>query len=350
MDTTQAARPRPGRGARRGHDSMHKTQHPHRHTPAPALAAGLLFLAALALAPTVPAQSAHAEPAAPAIPARTSPIVTTPASTAAPTSKSASTATTSDNPLSPVRIQPSISIIIDDVGYNLPEGEQAVSLPGPVTLAFLPHTPYAARLARMAHHQGKQVMLHLPMAAEHHQALGPGGLTMAMNKVDFLRTLRADLASIPYVAGVNNHMGSLLTQHRARMRWLMHDLMYQGGGLFFVDSRTSSETVAQHVAIDNGIANTRRDVFLDNVQEPAAIRRQFIALIAHARRHGTALGIGHPHPTTLRTLALLLPQLEAAGVRLVPVSELIRLQQQRRLRLWQASSSRSLLAAKNSKP
>ncbi len=342
---------------------MHKPLPPHRHAPAPVLAAGLLFLAVSALAPAVPAQSAHAEPVAaaalqsPAIPsaAATAPVPA-PASTPAPATKPdattapATAGTTSTSPLSPVRIQPAISIIIDDVGYNLPEGEQAVGLPGPVTVALLPHTPYAARLARMAHHQGKQVMLHLPMAAEHHQALGPGGLTMAMDKVEFLRTLRADLASIPYVAGVNNHMGSLLTQHRARMRWLMHDLMYQGGGLFFVDSRTSSETVAQHVAIDNGIANTRRDVFLDNVQEPEAIRRQFIALIAHARRHGTALGIGHPHPTTLHTLALLLPQLEAAGVRLVPVSELIRLQQQRRLRLWQASSSRSLLAAKNSKP
>lgn len=253
-------------------------------------------------------------------------------------------------PLSPAFQRPAISLIIDDVGYNLQEGMQAVDLPGPVTIAFLPHTPYAVQLACRAHRLGKQVMLHLPMAAEHPHPLGPGGLTLAMNKIAFLRTVRADLAAIPYVAGVNNHMGSLLTQYPRQMRWLMHELMYRGGRLFFVDSRTSSKTVAQHVAMDNGIDNTRRNVFLDNVLQPKAIRRQFLALILYARRHGTALGIGHPHPATLQTLALLLPRLAAAGIRLVPVSELIRLQHQRRIRLWQASLSHSLQTAKNSQP
>lgn len=241
--------------------------------------------------------------------------------------------------LSTVRAStPAVSIVIDDIGYDWPEGRAAVDLPGAVTCAFLPHTPFAARLARLAHAQSKQVILHLPMEAIDNQALGPGGLTVTMGKPQFLRTVRSDLASIPFVSGVNNHMGSLLTQQPRQMRWLMQDLLYHGG-LFFLDSRTTAQTVAQETAMNDGLANIRRDVFLDNIQQPAAVRRQFEELVRLARRHGTALAIGHPHPVTLAVLRQLLPTLQAQGIRLVPVSELIRLKQQRRIRVWQASLS-----------
>jgi len=235
-------------------------------------------------------------------------------------------------------LTPAVSIVIDDIGYDWPEGRAAVDLPGAVSCAFLPHTPYAARLARRAHGQGKQVIVHLPMESIDERPLGPGGLTVAMDKPQFLRILRGDIAAIPYARGVNNHMGSLLTQQPRQMRWLMHDLMYHGG-LFFLDSRTTARTVAQKAAMNNGLANTRRNVFLDNVQTPQAVRRQFEQLIALARRHGAALGIGHPHPVTLAVLRDMLPTLQRRGIRLVPVSKLIRLKQERRIRLWQASLS-----------
>ena len=234
---------------------------------------------------------------------------------------------------------PAISVIIDDLGNSLGEGERAVELPGPVTCAFLPYTPYSARLAQRAHEGGKQVMLHLPMESLDDRMLGPGGLTLDMRKAEFLRTLRSDLEAIPYVSGVNNHMGSMLTADPARMRWLMQDLLYRGN-LFFVDSRTNKNTVAQFEAMDNGIANPRRDVFLDNVQQPEAVRRQFELLLAMARRNGTAIGIGHPHPVTLQVLEQMLPTLAAAGVRLVPVSQLIALQHEHRTRVWQAALTR----------
>jgi len=235
-------------------------------------------------------------------------------------------------------LTPAISIVIDDIGNDWPEGRAAVDLPGPVTCAFLPHTPYAARLARRAHARAKQVMLHLPMESIDDRPLGPGGLTVTMGKPQFLRTLRADIDSIPYVSGVNNHMGSLLTQQPTQMRWLMHDLLYHGR-LFFLDSRTTAQTVAQRAAMNNGLATTRRNVFLDNVQQPQAVRRRVEQLIELARRHGTALGIGHPHPVTLAVLAEMLPTLEQRGIRLVPVSKLIQLKHERRIRLWQASLS-----------
>jgi len=223
--------------------------------------------------------------------------------------------------------QPRIAIIIDDIGDNLHYGLHAVRLPGAVTCAFLPHTPYARQLAVSAHKRNKEVMLHLPMESEDGRAPGPGALTLNMTQAEFTRTFQADLASIPYVSGVNNHMGSLITRHPGHMAWLM-EAINRHGGLFFVDSRTTEATVAQRVAQESGVPNLRRNVFLDNDQRPEAIARQFSHLLALARRRGSAVAIGHPHPATLRFLQQRLPQLRDEGIQLVSVSQLIRLKQQ----------------------
>ncbi|HKJ75984.1 MAG TPA: divergent polysaccharide deacetylase family protein, partial [Gammaproteobacteria bacterium] len=104
---------------------------------------------------------------------------------------------------------PAVAIIIDDLGDRLDAGERALALPGPLTYSFLPHTPYSARLARRAHALGKEVMLHLPMEAVAGNRLGPGAVTLHMNQAQLLRTVRSDLAAVPHVRGINNHMGSL---------------------------------------------------------------------------------------------------------------------------------------------
>jgi polysaccharide deacetylase 2 family uncharacterized protein YibQ len=231
-------------------------------------------------------------------------------------------------PLPPqFRPKPHIALIIDDIGDNLRLGLRAVRLPGNVTCAFLPHTTYARQLAVSAHRRDKEVMLHLPMQSEEGNALGPGGLTLNMTHAEFSRTIESDLKAIPYVSGINNHMGSLITQHPGDMLWLMQEIN-QHGHLFFVDSRTTEFTVAQQVAQESGVPNLRRDVFLDNDQHPAAIAAQFAHLIALAKHHGSAVAIGHPHPATLRFLEKRLPHLREQGVELVSVSELIKFKQQ----------------------
>ena len=223
-------------------------------------------------------------------------------------------------------IRPSIALIIDDIGDNLSRGLRAVSLPGAVTCAFLPHTTYARQLAVAAHGQNKEVMLHLPMESEDGQAPGPGALTLDMTRTEFSRTFRSDLSAIPYAAGLNNHMGSLMTQRPEHMRWLMQEIKRRGD-LFFVDSRTTDATVAQRVAQENSVPNLRRDVFLDDDQHPEAIARQFSRLLALAKRRGSAVAIGHPYPTTLRFLEEQLPRLSDAGIQLVAVSHLLSLKQ-----------------------
>ena len=240
-----------------------------------------------------------------------------------------------------------VAIIIDDLGNSLELGRQAVELPGELTYSILPQLPYSADIAVHANDQGKEVMLHLPMQAGDGRTLGPGGLYKTMSREDFTRELRVNLETVPHVVGVNNHMGSMLTQYAEPMRWLMQDLRCLGD-LYFVDSRTDVRTVARELARESGIANAQRDVFLDNDPDPEAVRAQLQRLIDKAKRRGSAIAIGHPYPQTLAVLAEQLPQLAEQGIELVPVSDLV--EQRRNTQSWHACSSPLQTAAKNLKP
>ena len=226
-----------------------------------------------------------------------------------------------------------IALIIDDLGNQEAAGEQALALPGAVTYSFLPQTPFARRQASMAHSLQKEVMLHLPMESDQGNPLGAGALTLDMSQAKVLETLQRDLDSVPFVSGINNHMGSLLTRDPTAMRWLMTGLRERE--LFFIDSRTTDGTVAERVARANLIATSRRHVFLDNVQDAASVKARLMELIETARRQGEAIGIAHPYPETLAVLAEELPKLKAEGIELVPASALT----YPRSELWHASSS-----------
>jgi len=227
---------------------------------------------------------------------------------------------------------PAISIIIDDLGYRRLDGLRALELPGPVAYAFLPHTPYASRLAGIAFQLDKEVLLHVPMESELDKALGPGALLNNMPRLEMRAVLDAGLAAVPHVSGINNHMGSALTQQPQAMGWVM-EWMSNNGGLYFVDSLTTSKSVALRSANDAGLQATGRDVFLDDSADPRKIRMQFSRLIALALENGTGLAIGHPYPETLSVLRRVLLKPSYYGVQLVSVKELIAKRQKASQRL-----------------
>lgn len=229
---------------------------------------------------------------------------------------------------------PAISIIIDDLGNDDQAGQRVIKLPGLLTCAFLPHTPHAQGLAELAFHSGKEILLHQPMEAMLHNALGPGGLTMDLSHRQFIEVLNSNMASIPHIAGINNHMGSLLTQHPAYMQWLMHYIS-QYDELFFVDSYTTAATVVAQIATENWIPNMRRDIFLDNDRNPSSIEQQFDRLLSIAAKNGRALAIGHPYPETLTVLEKRLPKLRQSGYRLISVSQLLN-EHVKRFKAWRA--------------
>ncbi|AOY90382.1 hypothetical protein BKP64_18725 [Marinobacter salinus] len=217
-------------------------------------------------------------------------------------------------------LPPTIAIIIDDMGHNLEEGERLARMDQPLTLAFLPYRRHTVPLAQMAWRQHKEIMLHAPMANTRNFGLGPGGLTPDMDEQSMVTTLRRALQSIPHVQGVNNHMGSLLTQQLQPMDWVMKELNRYP--VYFVDSRTIASSIASDVATAYKIPNLKRDVFLDHQQTEEYVDKQFKLLIQRAKENGSAVAIGHPHKVTVDYLEKHLPLLDQQGVAIATISGL----------------------------
>jgi len=215
------------------------------------------------------------------------------------------------------------SIIIDDIGNNFEYGQEIIKLPAALTIAILPKTTYAKELARLARRNHKEVMLHLPMQSVEHHNRSPGTLDLHMTKTEFTKQLRLNLNSVPYIRGVNNHMGSLLTRHPGHMNWLMDELSQQND-LYFIDSRTTNKTIAKKIATEFNIPNLERDFFLDPDNEENTIRQQFNRFINKINQRGYALAIAHPYPKTIKFLQDHLTELHQQGITLLPVSQLIK--------------------------
>lgn len=216
------------------------------------------------------------------------------------------------------QMPPTIAIIIDDMGHNLIEGDRLIAMDQPMTLAFLPFRRHTTSLAEKAHRHQKEIMLHAPMANTRLLELGPGGLSPDMGQPEMAMTLRRALRSIPHVQGVNNHMGSLLTQQFRAMDWVMAELTHYP--VYFVDSRTIASSVAGDVAAAYRIPTLTRDVFLDHEQTEEYVDRQFQLLIKRAKENGSAVGIGHPHKVTVDYLEKRLPELDEEGIAIATVS------------------------------
>lgn len=216
-------------------------------------------------------------------------------------------------------VSPKLVVIIDDLGHNLQRGKRALELPGNLTYAVIPYTNFGKELAQAAHEAGKEVMLHAPMSTIDNDPLGDGGLTPQLSRKEFHTEVVNALAEVPHAQGINNHMGSDLTQRRQQMAWLMQELRWQD--LYFVDSRTSEKSVAAKVAEEFSVPNLARHIFLDNELDEASMRKRFAEAIRAAERHGTAVVIGHPHPETTRYLRKVLPMLGDLGVQLQSVSQ-----------------------------
>jgi polysaccharide deacetylase 2 family uncharacterized protein YibQ len=216
---------------------------------------------------------------------------------------------------------PLIGIIIDDMGNHARLDDAVVNLPGAVTCSVIPYTFDSILIANKAHAANKEIIAHIPMQALEGQSLGRGGLTTALSQQQFAATLMNDIAAVPYAEGLNNHMGSLLTQQPKQMDWLMQTI--QPTGLFYIDSRTTPKTVAEKIANNDNVQVLRRDVFLDDDPTPAAVAAQFARLLIIAREQGLAVAIGHPYPVTINYLQQELPLLSQQGVELVPLSQLV---------------------------
>jgi len=228
-----------------------------------------------------------------------------------------------DAPELPLPKKPRVAIIIDDVGYDRLLADKFIGLNAALTLSILPYSPHQKTIARSAHAQGAEIMLHLPMEPLEYPEInpGPGALLTSMSPDELLRALDENLMAVPHVKGVNNHMGSKLTAYSEQIYQVFSVLKRRG--LFFVDSRTTEASVCLPSARLLQLPFAQRDVFLDNVQEPAAIRKQIRELVRLARSRGQAVGIGHAHATMYNVFKEMLPELRQQ-IEFVPASRLVR--------------------------
>jgi len=196
-----------------------------------------------------------------------------------------------------------ISLILDDVGYDVPALRRILRLHVPVAISVIPDAPYARQSAIIAHRADQMVMLHLPMQPESEKYahnMSSAFLHADMDQAELRSTFISDLALVPYVQGVNNHMGSALTQMEQPMRWVMQVCMEQG--LFFVDSKTSASSVAGRIASEMGLERANRRFFLDHDLDPNALKIAWEKARVCARKGHRCIIIGHPHPETVAFL------------------------------------------------
>jgi polysaccharide deacetylase 2 family uncharacterized protein YibQ len=227
-----------------------------------------------------------------------------------------------DHQKSPRTELPRIAIIIDDLGYEPHSIDAFLKMDLPFAFSVLPRAPYTQPIAIKAGNKGHELILHLPMEPTDFPNVnpGPGALLTKMSKRKIRTTLNRHLDEIPGIRGVNNHMGSFFTAKKDKMAIVMRELKKRN--LFYIDSRTTTETVAHELAETYGVPVASRSVFLDNDLSQKMMRFQMERLLGIARHSGAAIGIGHPYKETINLLKDYLGKLRTR-VRVVPVSELI---------------------------
>jgi len=220
-------------------------------------------------------------------------------------------------------LRPRVAIVIDDLGGENHIAQEMLGWDVPVTFSILPFTPYAKIIAQQAHQKGREVILHLPMEPHGYPNTKPGegAVLYEMDGEKLRQQLSKDIEALPYIKGVSNHMGSRVMEDPEKLRIILRELKRRG--LFFLDSRTTAQTVGLETSRSIGLRAAERSLFLDHSQDPEDIREQLEKLAQLSLAQGKAIGIGHPHPSTLKSVKEMIPKMREKGIEIVPLSTLM---------------------------
>jgi len=209
-----------------------------------------------------------------------------------------------------------------DIGYDRGLARKFMAFKVPLTFAVLPDSPFGDTLVKEIKAHGLELMLHQPMEPQEYPSVnpGPGALLSTMTADELIAQLERNLDQLPGVRGVNNHMGSQLTTESSRMYQVFSVIKKRD--LYFIDSRSTADTICRPSAHMFQVPFAERDIFLDHFQEAAFMRKQFRLLAKEARKHGQAVAIAHPHRLTVKIFKEMLPELQKQ-VQLVPASEIV---------------------------
>ncbi|MCH5291600.1 MAG: divergent polysaccharide deacetylase family protein [Treponema sp.] len=224
----------------------------------------------------------------------------------------------------PARNGATLLFIIDDAGLNVNNVKRYTDLPFPVTIAVLPCLIHSRECADVARAAGQEVILHQPMQASSLSIdPGPGAITPSMDVFDIAATIKANIAEIGPVRGLNNHEGSLITENLVKVGAVLD--VASELGIYFLDSRTSAKTKSRQAALERGVGIYERNApFLDNVITREEMVSEIYKALAVANRSGSAFIIGHTDKSANILPALLremYPHLKQKGYRFAVPSQ-----------------------------
>lgn len=198
--------------------------------------------------------------------------------------------------------RPRLVIVMDDLGESKRQAKRLLALDYPVTFAIWPHSTHGKAVAKMGHEGGAEVIIHQPMEPEGYPKVKPGKgvLLSGMSQEEIQAILDENLALVPYASGLNNHMGSRLTQNEETMRFVS-DYLHQRGFLV-LDSLTHAKSRFSKAAAQSGATTLKRDIFLDVEADKNKVLAQLRKAEQVALVKGQAIAIGHPLSATLDAL------------------------------------------------
>jgi len=218
---------------------------------------------------------------------------------------------------------PVVVIVIDDMGISHKRTADISSLQAPITSSFLTYSKDLDSQIQVAQDAGHEIIMHAPMQAKSNPDVAPDVLTIDMTAAEIATNFEKMLNKFHQISGINNHMGSLFTEHAEKLAPVMDILRRRG--LFFLDSKTSPKSVAKQVAADYAVAYAHRHVFLDNTNEKNYVLKQLALTERIAHRNGYAVAIGHPKHATFLALKEWLPTLKQKNIKMLPLSQVVKI-------------------------
>lgn len=217
-----------------------------------------------------------------------------------------------------------LAVIVDDMGSSLNEARELLSINIPITFSIIPGLPKVKSVADAADAAGQEVMVHIPMEPLGYprQRLESNGLLVSQSEDEISARTIALISAVPHAKGANNHMGSRFTEQEEKMLPVLKVL--KGRGQYFIDSRTTPKSTGYAVAERLGVKAAARNVFLDNLQDVAAIKKQLYSAAEMSKRKGGVIAICHPHAATIAALKEAMPELQRSGITFVSAGELVR--------------------------
>ena len=216
-----------------------------------------------------------------------------------------------------------IGLIIDDFGYrNDHVSNGFLQLPGKLTYAIIPGHDYSQLFSKKAYDAGYEIIVHLPMENIGKTYGEEEYVLMSYFQDDEIKNrINKAFDLLPESIGLNNHQGSRGTAD-SRVMTLVAGVIKEKKK-FFIDSRTTNNSLAETTMRKYGVPTNKRDVFLDNELDEEKIKIQLLELADVSEEKGIAIGIGHVKPQTLNVLAKEIPVLQEKGFRFEFVSNLV---------------------------